>query len=187
MAIGARGAHVPENQAGVAFHAANLGMHSPQRESGGIVIEFGIRPNRLPACICVAALARSRNRAMRIRDLRLRPTYLVLGLGGAEQRRAKRETQQKPGQDTETTGEVLQNSHPPNGYTYTYTETREMVYIGAFCMRTTETRSTSSRRTNINNRNTPVRTLDLLSVGNGSKAKRARVRMGFLPIYQAFG
>ncbi len=56
----------------VAFRAAYLLMHSTQRILGLVVIEFGQRPDRLPACIGVTVLAVGDRGTVRVRHLRAR-------------------------------------------------------------------------------------------------------------------
>jgi hypothetical protein len=57
MTIGTMGADVFENQAGVAFGAGHLLMHTAQGISGLVVVELGIGPDGRPACVGVAILA----------------------------------------------------------------------------------------------------------------------------------
>jgi len=72
VTIGAFRTDILENQTGMTLSAADLLMHSPQRIAGAIVVELWVRANRLPTGIRVAVLARSGQRAMRIRHLGLR-------------------------------------------------------------------------------------------------------------------
>jgi len=69
MAIGALGADVFEDHAGVTLGAWHFLMHAAQRVSGQIMIEIRIGPDGLPACGGVTIRAGDRNRTMRIGDL----------------------------------------------------------------------------------------------------------------------
>jgi len=65
VAIRAVLADVRENRFHVAARARNLLMHAAQRISRRVVIKFGDRADRCPACSCVAVLAWNIERAMR--------------------------------------------------------------------------------------------------------------------------
>jgi len=78
MALSALGAYLLEDHAGVALRTCHLGVHSAQRIARGIMIEFRILPDRLPAHRGMAVLAGRGDRTMRIRHLRLRPRRLCL-------------------------------------------------------------------------------------------------------------
>jgi len=71
VAIGTLRTYVLEDQAGVALAATHFRVHPAQWVSGLIVIEFGIRPDRLPTGVGVAARAGGGNRAMGISHLGL--------------------------------------------------------------------------------------------------------------------
>lgn len=75
VAVSTALAHVFENQIGVALGTSHLLVHAAQRVTSVVVIELGIRADRLPASVSVAFLTRDRDRAMRIGDLRLRTAY----------------------------------------------------------------------------------------------------------------
>ena len=68
VAIRALGADVLENQVRMALNAIHFFVHAAQGIPGQIVIELGIRPYGLPACVCMAVGTRRRKRAMRIGD-----------------------------------------------------------------------------------------------------------------------
>jgi len=76
VAICAVSAYVCEYQAGVAPGASNFLMHATQGIASLIVIELRVGTDRFPIGIGVAILARSGDRPVRIRDLRLRATHL---------------------------------------------------------------------------------------------------------------
>ena len=67
---------VLEDQAGVALGARYLLMHASQRIRRMIVIEFRVRTNWFPTCVCMAVLARNRQGTVRIGDFRLSTAYL---------------------------------------------------------------------------------------------------------------
>ena|SRR5579863_5346888 len=71
MAIGTVAADLFEDQADMALGARNLGVHPAQRIARLIVVELGIRADRIPTRIGVALLAGNRERPMRISDFRL--------------------------------------------------------------------------------------------------------------------
>lgn len=75
VAIRALGAHVLEDEAGVAFGAAHLFMHATQGITGVIVIEFRIGSYWLPTRVGMAILTRGRDGTMRIGYLGLRTAY----------------------------------------------------------------------------------------------------------------
>jgi hypothetical protein len=75
VAIGALGADVLEYQVGVALNASNFLVHAAKGIPGQIVIELGIGPYGLPACVRVAVGTRGRKRAMWIGDLGLGRSY----------------------------------------------------------------------------------------------------------------
>ena len=64
-----------EDEIRVALRTRNFLVHAAQRIAGGVVIEFGIGADRLPAGVGMTLLAGNGNRAMRIGDLGLRTTY----------------------------------------------------------------------------------------------------------------
>ena len=76
VAISTMRACILEDQACVALHAADLGVHAAQRITRLIVIELGVGANRLPACVRMAVLAWHRYGAVWISDLCLRPADL---------------------------------------------------------------------------------------------------------------
>jgi hypothetical protein len=82
VAFGALGADLLEHQVRVALRACDLSMHSPQRVVRLVVIELGIRPNRLPVNCGVTVLTGGGDRTMRIGHFRLRPCYLRAGAVG---------------------------------------------------------------------------------------------------------
>jgi len=67
--------YVLENQAGMALGTAYVLMHTAERVSGLIVIEFGIRPDRFPTGVRVTICARDGKRSMGIRHLGLGNAY----------------------------------------------------------------------------------------------------------------
>jgi hypothetical protein len=78
MAIRTAGTRVSEDHAGVALSAAHLLVHPTQRISRLVMIEFGIRTNRLPANAGMAVLAGERQGAVRIRNLGLGAAHRLL-------------------------------------------------------------------------------------------------------------
>lgn len=95
MAVRAMRAYVLESQIRVAFGARHLLVHASQRIAGLIVIEFGVRTDRLPAGVGVTALARDRQGTVRIGHLGLRTSdgrssgFLRLLPGGSSQKGAQ--------------------------------------------------------------------------------------------------
>ncbi|MDR3410945.1 MAG: hypothetical protein P4L87_08400 [Formivibrio sp.] len=72
VAIRAVRAYVLEYETGVALRAGQLLMHSPQRITCLVVIEFGIGSNRLPTGVGMAVLTGYGEGPMRIGDFGLR-------------------------------------------------------------------------------------------------------------------
>jgi len=68
VAVCAMRADLSEDQVRMALRAFHLLMHSSQRVSSLIVIEFRIGSDWFPACVGVAVLAGNRDWAVRIRD-----------------------------------------------------------------------------------------------------------------------
>jgi hypothetical protein len=75
VAISAMGTYILEDQAGMALRAAHLFVHSTQRITSVVMIEFGIRSNGFPTRIGMALLTGNRDRTMRVGYLGLRTTY----------------------------------------------------------------------------------------------------------------
>ena len=75
VTIRAMGAHILEDQAGVALRTGHLCMHSTQRITSMVMIEFGIRSNGFPTRIGMALLTGNRDRTMRVGHLGLGTTY----------------------------------------------------------------------------------------------------------------
>lgn len=75
MAIGAMRAYILENQACVAFGAGHFLVHAAQWITRAVMIKLGIRPDRFPARVGMAVLARHGDGAVRIRYFGLRATY----------------------------------------------------------------------------------------------------------------
>ena len=71
VAIRALRADVLEDQASVALNAIHFLVHAAEGVPGQIVVELGIGPYGLPACVCVTVCTRRRKRAMWIGDLGL--------------------------------------------------------------------------------------------------------------------
>ena len=72
MAVGAMGAHILEDQTGMALGAGDLLMHAAQWVACVVVIELGIRPDGLPTGVTVALLAGNGDGAVRVGYLGLR-------------------------------------------------------------------------------------------------------------------
>ena len=66
MAVDTILAHVRKDRLRVAFHARHFFVQAAQRVLGLVVVKFGDRANRAPACGGVAVLARNCQRAVRI-------------------------------------------------------------------------------------------------------------------------
>ena len=81
VAIGALGTDVLEDQIRVALNASHFLVHAAEGISGQIVVELGIGPYGLPACVRMAVGTRSRKRAMRIGDLGLGRIYALSNRG----------------------------------------------------------------------------------------------------------
>ena len=75
MTISAMRAYILENQIGMALGAGHLLVHAAQRITSVVVIKLGIRPDRFPACVRMAVLARHRDGAVRVCYFGLRATY----------------------------------------------------------------------------------------------------------------
>ena len=75
MTIGAVRAHIFENQTRMAFGAGHLFVHAAQRITRAVVIELGIRPDRLPTCVGMAILARHGDGPVRIGYFGLRTAH----------------------------------------------------------------------------------------------------------------
>jgi hypothetical protein len=71
VAIRALRTDVLENQVGVALNAIHLLVHAAEGIPGQIVVELGIGPYGLPACVCMAIGTRRRKRAMWVGDFGL--------------------------------------------------------------------------------------------------------------------
>jgi hypothetical protein len=76
VAVGTLFADLLEDRVGVALGAGNFPMHASQRISALFVIEFWIRPDRLPTGVGMAVLAGNRQGTMRIGHLRPRAAQL---------------------------------------------------------------------------------------------------------------
>lgn len=76
MTLGALGADFLEHHIGVALRTRYLGVHPAQRIARGVMVEFGILPDRLPAHRGVAILTGRGDWTMGIRHFRLRPGRL---------------------------------------------------------------------------------------------------------------
>lgn len=70
VTVGAMGAYIVEHQAGVALRTTNFAVHTPQRITGLIVVEFRQGANWLPAGEGVAVLTGQIHRPVRIDHLR---------------------------------------------------------------------------------------------------------------------
>jgi hypothetical protein len=70
VAVGALRAHVFENHADVTLGAGHILVHAAQGIPGLIVIEVGIRSDRLPACVAVTIGTRNGDRPVGIGHLR---------------------------------------------------------------------------------------------------------------------
>jgi len=66
VAVRAMRACVAEHQAGVTLLACNLFVHATKRIPRVVMTEFGNRPRRFPARVCVAVLARNGQRTVRV-------------------------------------------------------------------------------------------------------------------------
>ena len=66
MAVDTILANVRKNRLRVAFHARHFFVQAAQRVLGLVVVEFGDRADRAPACGSVAVFARNGQRAVRI-------------------------------------------------------------------------------------------------------------------------
>ena len=75
VAIGALRTDVLEDQIRVALNAIHFLVHAAERIPGQIVVELGIGPYRLPACVGVAIGTRRCKRTMRVGDLGLGRIY----------------------------------------------------------------------------------------------------------------
>lgn len=75
MAISAMRAHILENQTGVALGAGNFFVHAVQRITRAVMIKLGIRPDRFPAGVGMAVLARHGDGAVRIGYFGLRAAH----------------------------------------------------------------------------------------------------------------
>ena len=75
VAIRALRADVLEDQASVALNAIHFLVHAAEGVPGQIVVELGIGPYGLPACVCVTVCTRRRKRPMRVGDLGLGRIY----------------------------------------------------------------------------------------------------------------
>lgn len=75
VAIGAFGADILEDHAGMALGAADLLVHAAQRIARAVMIELRIGPDRLPTRIGMTVLAGNVQGSMRVRDLGLRTAH----------------------------------------------------------------------------------------------------------------
>ena len=76
MAIGAFGADILENHAGMALGAAHLLVHAAQWIAGAVVVELGVGSNRFPTGIGMAILTRGSQWTMRVGHFGLRASHI---------------------------------------------------------------------------------------------------------------